>query len=173
MNQREREAWRIVLDGALRDRAELDATISHARRVLGLQDEDNGGEASEPAAGPLDVGTDPVASTREGEFFGMSGPQATEALMRKFGRSRPLKTDEIFNAIRKGGVQIQSKEGLYRTLTRDADFHRVGRGTWGLSEWYPGRSRRRRGDEAEDSSALNGPDTGNSDDAGNGGSEEA
>jgi hypothetical protein len=96
------------------------------------------------------IAGDPVTGVREGQFYGMSGPKASKALLRLVGRDRPLKTQEIFDAIRKGGVtQIQNANTLYRSLTRDPELHNVGRGRWGLTEWYP-NARRKAGAAPDD-----------------------
>lgn len=88
----------------------------------------------------------------------MSGPKAARALMEKFGRERPLKTEEIFTAIKKGGVQVQSQQGLYRSLFRDPKFTKVGMSLWGLSVWYPAAARKAAKADAEAEAAELGLD---------------
>jgi hypothetical protein len=134
-----REGWQAVLDSALEERAELDSVIAYASRQLGIEAPqgpmaDEGGNG-----GSVNLTGEPSASVVEGQFVGMSGPKAAKALLERFGRSRPMKTDEIYAAVKKGGVNIGSSAALYRSLTRDDAFFKVARGRWGLSEWYPDR----------------------------------
>src|SRR5437763_523426 len=74
-------------------------------------------------ATPTPVTGDPISAVSEGEFYGMSAPKASRALLQKVGRQRPMKTDEIFEAIRRGGVTVKTSGTLYRSLFRDASFH--------------------------------------------------
>lgn len=143
MDEAVRTALEDELKEALRQREKLDVVISYLNERLGGQALPSSNEASPPeGSGIVNLSAEPAASVREGEFFGMSSPEATRRLLEKFGRTRPMKTDEIFAAITKGGVRIQNAGTLYRSLTRDRDFLRVGRGVWGLSEWYPASARR-------------------------------
>jgi hypothetical protein len=86
---------------------------------------------------------DPDAAVAEGQFYGKSAPKAAKELLAMFGSSRPMKTDEIFKAITKGGVSIGTSGTLYRSLFRDPEFHKVGRGLWGLAEWYSNAAKRK------------------------------
>ena len=61
----------------------------------------------------------------------------------RVGPNRPLKTDVIFWAISRGGVDSKDKGVLYRSLFRDSGtFQKVGRGLWGLSAWYGGKRKK-------------------------------
>jgi hypothetical protein len=66
------------------------------------------------------------------KYLGMSG-------------KKPQTTDAITDALNRGGV-IASRDSvgtiLVRVANQDGDIVRVGRGLWGLLEWYPGRQRR-------------------------------
>lgn len=84
-------------------------------------------------------------SEGSGAFLGMSIVDATKKLLA--GRRQTLKTPEILAALRTGGLVLTSKEPINvigSVLTRHfndvGDIVRVERGTWGLKEWYPGRS---------------------------------
>lgn len=48
-----------------------------------------------------------------------------------------MKTGELADAIRHKGGEVTNLENLYRSLKRGKGIERVGRGLWGLSEWYP------------------------------------
>ena len=117
--------------------AELQAVARYHRRLLGVS-EDAAAQSPAKANAPAGSRRDPMAEVSEGEFYGMSGPKATRALLERMGRSHPLKTREIFNAVKKGGVNVSSENVLYRSLFRESgQFHNVGRGVWGLRAWYP------------------------------------
>lgn len=84
------------------------------------------------------AGADPVAGTAEGEFFNYNSTDAAYDVLKKYGsRTHPLKTKQIFDAIKKGGVQISVEQAMYRSLARSHRFRKVGPGSWGLAEWYP------------------------------------
>jgi len=156
MDEARREALKNELDAALAEREELNTFIAVLSRRLGISEPSQAATTESPVETSTTDPNRPVAdSIREGQFYGMSGPKAARAVLELVGRSRPLKTDAIFEAITKGGVKIGSSGTLYRSLFRDPDFHKVGRGLWGLTEWYPAASRKRSGTE---DGTLNGAD---------------
>lgn len=80
-----------------------------------------------------------------GALLGMSIADAAKALLAS--KRTPLKNPEIAALFKAGGLHMNSKEPantigsvLTRRMTEVGDVVRVGRGTWGLKEWYPGRS---------------------------------
>lgn len=144
----ERQAFQTALEAAVRERDELNVLIEHLARRAGVQVPDGvsteaGG--SSPLARP---DADPSSLVADGEFYGQSATKASKALLGKLGRTRPLKTPEIYDAVIKGGVKIKDMEVLYKSLARSDDFLRVQKGTWGLAEWYPDRVRKNARKEA-------------------------
>lgn len=138
----ERSAFKTALEVAVRERDELNVLIEQLARRAGVPVPEGGAASSSsstPAAGP---DADPASLVADGEFYGQSATKATKALLGKLGRTRPLKTPEIYDAIKKGGVAIKDTEVLYKSLARSEDFLRVAKGTWGLAEWYPERVRK-------------------------------
>lgn len=155
MDESERQAFRAALEVARRDMQELRQLIGYLERRLRVPDDDNGDDPHrDDAAGPTPPEVVPATLVADGEFFGMSGTKATKALLNKLGRTRPLKTREIFVAITKGGVKLANAEVLYKSLARSGEFELVSKGTWGLSEWYGSRSRKARRGAAEDEEDL-------------------
>ncbi|MGE3626155.1 MAG: winged helix-turn-helix domain-containing protein [Hyphomicrobiales bacterium] len=80
-----------------------------------------------------------------GAFLGMSIPDATKKLLRV--RKQALGNAEIVQALKAGGMAMESQDPvntvgsvLTRRFNTQGDIVRVARGTWGLAEWYPGRS---------------------------------
>jgi hypothetical protein len=67
-------------------------------------------------------------------------------------RRQPLRNPDIATAFKTGGLVLQSAEPanpigsvLTRRFNEVGDIVRVGRGTWGLQEWYPNVSFKRKG----------------------------
>jgi hypothetical protein len=143
-----------------RQRDELDTAIRVLRRQSGLPIEDapaTAGGASSGAAAPGSPARGGGWNVADGEFYGMSGPKAAYALLKKGDRSTPLKTDEIFKLIKKGGcTKVSSPSVLYRNLFRDQKFHKVGRSVWGLTEWYPASVRKAAVTELDEEDTANG-----------------
>lgn len=155
MSDARTETLRAELESALRKRTRLDAVIDYLRDELGIQGPDPDGPdpgAGEKASAAPQLNPNAPVTTlvAEGEFFGMSGPKAAVALLERVGRSRPLKTDELFEAIVKGGVKVKDRQGFYRTLFRDPRFLKVGRSLWGLAAWYPESARKAAKADQED-----------------------
>lgn len=80
-----------------------------------------------------------------GDLLGLSMVEAAKKVLA--ARRQPLKSADILEAFRVGGLPLTSKEPLNvvgSVLTRRfndvGDVVRVSRGTWGLKEWYPNRS---------------------------------
>jgi DNA-directed RNA polymerase delta subunit len=80
-----------------------------------------------------------------GALLGMSIVDAAKALLAS--KRTPLKNPDLATLFKAGGLHMNSKEPantigsvLTRRMTEVGDVVRVGRGTWGLKEWYPGRS---------------------------------
>ena len=77
-------------------------------------------------------------------FYGMSIAEAAKKYLNMSGK-KPQTTDAITDALGRGGVNAtRDSVGtiLVRVANQDGDIVRVGRGLWGLFEWYPGRQRR-------------------------------
>ncbi|SRR5216683_716430 len=80
---------------------------------------------------------------RVGEFHGMTLTSAARTILAKGGR--PMRTDEIVKHVEKSGRKLEAANpsaNLYSSLKRNPDFELVAPNTWGLAEWYPGRSRK-------------------------------
>lgn len=80
-----------------------------------------------------------------GALLGMSIVDAAKALLKS--KRTPLKNPDFAALFKKGGLHMNSKEPantigsvLSRRMAEVGDVVKVGRGTWGLKEWYPNRS---------------------------------
>jgi HB1, ASXL, restriction endonuclease HTH domain len=87
-----------------------------------------------------------------GTFHGMSIEPAIKKLLQI--RKRAMGAQEIANALREGGLHMQSQTPektiasiLSRAFNSGSDIVRVSRGMWGLQEWHPTQRFSRRGAE--------------------------
>jgi hypothetical protein len=90
--------------------------------------------------------TDPVGENdSQNDFLGMSISEATKKLLKT--RRKQMTNSEILAALQAGGLVMTSADPLNtvgaiitRRYKEVGDIVKVARGTWGLKEWYPGRS---------------------------------
>lgn len=80
-----------------------------------------------------------------GMFLGMSIADAARKLLNM--RKRTLGNVDIARELQEGGMAFKSKDPvnvvgsvLTRRFNEVGDIVKVGRGIWGLKEWYPGRN---------------------------------
>jgi hypothetical protein len=94
---------------------------------------------------PADFGAGAVPRELQPDtFYGMSIAEAAKKYLAMSGR-KPQTTDSITDALGRGGLSAtRDSVGtiLVRVANQEGDIVRVGRGLWGLFEWYPGRQRR-------------------------------
>lgn len=144
--------YEAVLEDLRAKRDELNTAIAAIERLVrgGASPKDSatngeGASGSPPADGVEEVAV-PIESKqlREDTFFGLS---ATAAAKRYLGMvKRPVLTQELVEALKKGGYLTNAANfysNLYTTLKRSPDFTNLGKGKWGLSEWYPNRPRKK------------------------------
>src|ERR1700737_3539715 len=77
-------------------------------------------------------------------FYGMSIAEAAKKFLTMSGR-KPQTTDAITDALARGGLSANRDSVgtiLVRIANQEGDIVRVGRGLWGLLDWYPGRARK-------------------------------
>jgi len=80
-----------------------------------------------------------------GALLGMSIADAAKKLLA--AKRKPLKNSELAVMFKAGGLHLTSRDPvntigtvMMRRFQEVGDVVRVDRGTWGLKEWYPGRS---------------------------------
>lgn len=85
-----------------------------------------------------------IAPTSD-EFVGMTIVDGAKALLAR--RGKPLGNADIATAFVAGGMNLNSADPtntvgsvVTRRFNNVGDIVRVGRGLWGLPEWYPGRT---------------------------------
>ena len=73
-------------------------------------------------------------------FFGINATEAAKRYLGMCGR-RPQSLEQIEDALNRGGLKV-TKASLFSIMPRAAkgrDVVKVGRGMWGLAEWYDKR----------------------------------
>ena len=102
------------------------------------------------------------AAEGPGAFLGMSIHEAAKKLLTM--RKRAMGNAEIAEALKAGGLVMNTNEPLNligsvltRRFNQVGDIVKVGRGIWGLKEWYPNRSFGRKGEGAK-ASGSNAPE---------------
>lgn len=143
MDDKVRESLEVALAEAMRRKEDMERTIAGLRDMLGVSESTVAGSSRSGVATPPAPDADPSSLVFDGEFYSMSVSKATQALLAKFTQQkRPLKTDDIMAALKKGRATVKSESVLYRALWRDPALHNTGKGRWGLKSWYPNAPKR-------------------------------
>ena len=130
-----------LLEQLRREREELNVLIQGLEKRLGIVSEPLDGDSLLTSAPRLRVSIDSIPV---GFFHNLSQVASAEKLLR-LNEGHPLTTNEILDAFRKSGMQVNPKNAvpiLYTTLKRSDKFERVAGKKWGLAEWYPNRKKR-------------------------------
>lgn len=141
MDEGRRQVLMAELEDAKQERARLDAYIEHLSIRLGVQVEDQQPEPglpTPPVTGQLT--NDVLSLVYDQEFFGWTMPKAAVEVLRRWSpepHHRPLKTGELMEALRKGGLTIKESRVLYRSLYTAPRLKNIKGGRWGLAAWYP------------------------------------
>lgn len=148
------DPYEAVLTDLYMKRDQILQAIATIEAIRGGNVRPMGGSTSaasdKPANGSLD---------HPGALLGMSIVDAAKALLAS--KRTPLKNPEFATMFKAGGLHMNSKEPantigsvLTRRMAEVGDVVRVGRGTWGLKEWYPNRSFKAKDDEKKDEKRL-------------------
>jgi len=93
----------------------------------------------------LGIPTETGQTEGPGWLLGMTIPEAAKKVLAT--RRQQMKNAEIVAAFKAGGLVMNSVDPvntvnsvLTRRFSDVGDIVRIGRGLWGLKEWYPGRS---------------------------------
>ena len=134
-----RDAYDVVLGDLRAKRDEIDRAI---QAILAVRP--HAAPSSAVVAFGVSAPTQPPAPR---PFFGMSIEEAAKHVLK--GRSEPMGPVDIVNALKDGGLAMNSVEPantvssvLNRGWRNGSDVVRVSRGMWGLAEWYPDRDMR-------------------------------
>jgi hypothetical protein len=146
------DPYDIVLADLKAQRDRIDQAIAAIESVRGT------GAASRPVSAATPATSQPSVD-EPGAFLGMTIPDAAKKLLAS--RRKTLGNAEIVAAFKAGGLAMNSVDPintvgsvLTRRFNTIGDIVRVGRGTWGLAEWYPGRNFRKRPSKEADSDPV-------------------
>ncbi len=151
------EAKRALLAEWEHRRGELDTLIAALRRELGLNGSESMRAEIAPPGIPFVPGTLNVSElVRPGDFFGMTQVDAMEAFLQRTTK-QPATLQELAQAMFRGKAtdaliaEAAKLRNLSSLLSKTGTFFPVARGRWGLAEWYPNKTRVKRGvKEAQD-----------------------
>ncbi|MEI7803853.1 MAG: winged helix-turn-helix domain-containing protein [Hyphomicrobiales bacterium] len=122
--------------------ADLKAKRDQIDQAIAAIEATRGGGGGAPTT--IGSNTGPIGIDGPGAFLGLSIPEAAKKLLA--AKRQPLRNADILAGFKAGGFVLGSKDPLNTigaVLTRRAndtgDIIRVGRGIWGLKEWFPGR----------------------------------
>lgn len=129
------DPYAVVLADLRAQRDRIDAAIAAIESLRGVAGAD--ARPKTEKAAPTQMGA--------GAFLGMSIPDAAKKLL--VHERRAMANPEIWEKLKAGGLHLNSADPvntvgsvLSRRFDKVGDIVRVGRGTWGLVEWYPGRN---------------------------------
>jgi hypothetical protein len=144
------DPYEVVLADLRAKKAQIEQAINAIEILRGNAPSSTGSAASAGEKPTVNLDID-----SPGAFLGMSIADAAKKLLA--ARRQPLKNPDIAAAFKRGGLVLNSKDAVNTigsVLTRRAnevgDLVKVDRGTWGLKEWYPGRSFKKGAPEVKD-----------------------
>lgn len=138
------DAYAAVLSDLRAKRAQIDQTIT---LLEGLQGGNSvkAGALSAAGTGNASLKGETAIVETAGMYLGMSIVDASKKLLAM--RKRTLGNVDIAREIQAGGLVLGGADPvnvvgsvLTRRFNQVGDVVKVGRGIWGLKEWYPGRS---------------------------------
>lgn len=135
----DRDSMEKTLAALEAERAELDTTIEFLKRKLGRSDSENGSSSSTTASKHVASG-----QIHHDTFYGMSVIDAAKKYLSIVGKPA-RSTQEVMDGLKKGGIDKEYatvSSVLARAARTGQGLDNVGRGNWGLSEWYPGTARK-------------------------------
>lgn len=135
----ERDPYEVVLADLRAKRDEIDRTIETLSALSGTA------RAAQPQVAHGAIPPIPAPQDGPGAFLGMS---ISDAAKKALGaQRRPLGNIEIAKMLKDGGLHMNSAEPantvgsvLSRRFQQIGDIVKVGRGMWGLKEWYPNQT---------------------------------
>lgn len=146
----EADAYQIVLRDLRAKRSKIDDAISAIERVLGINPPDatrhsapisESPSAPDSQESPSEAVSIPVEKKASVSYAGLTIYEAAKQELDRL--QRELSNAEITDGIQENGLKLNSTDPyntvasvLTRRFYDHGDIVRVGRGTWGLPEWY-------------------------------------
>ena len=150
------DPYDAVLADLLAKRDQIDQIIQGIEAIrAGGSNSGVGGNA--PAANPVDP---PPGAT--GWLLGLTIPDAAKKVLAS--RRQAMRNPEVWEAFKAAGYHMNSADPvntigsvLTRRFNEVGDIVKVGRGTWGLKEWYTGRNFKKDKGDAEEKAEVPAP----------------
>lgn len=143
------DPYEAVIADLRAKRDQIDQTIQQLESLRG-----SGTVSLAPQSAALGQVASSPSITDPGAFLGMTIADAARKVLAT--RRKPLGNTELVAAFKAGGLVMQSEDPentvgsiLMRRFNNVGDIVRVSRGIWGLAEWYPNRSFKKKGDKPE------------------------
>jgi hypothetical protein len=120
--------------------ADLKARRARLDDLIARIEADIFGQAAEgvAATAPIKASTAFSGPIHADTFFGLAIAEAAKKFLKMAGRAQH--TTAIADALARGGMKRPQENNLFSILVRAAkgrEVVKVGKGLWGLSEWYP------------------------------------
>jgi hypothetical protein len=131
-----------LLEQLRTERDELNVLIAGLEKRMGIVSTQPDRESTQQVTPKVTVSLDNIPV---GFFHNLSQAASAEKLL-KMNPGHPLTTNEIMEAFRKAGLEVNSKNALtilYTSLKRGQKFERVAGKAWGLAEWYPEKRKKK------------------------------
>lgn len=145
------DPYTVVLADLRAKRDQIDQAIQAIEAIRGGATAAPSGSSATPGSAAANAIDDP------GAFLGMTITDAAKKLLA--AKRKQMNNPEIAAAFKAGGMHLNSKDPVNTigaVLTRRSlevgDIVKVGRGTWGLQEWYPNRSFKKKPSKADSAS---------------------
>ena len=132
------DPYELVLADLRAQRSKIDIAIQAIENLRGIS----------PPVGPVAPPNQSAPASPEGgrgAFLGMTIVEAAKAILT--ARRHPVTNSEFAEAFKGGGLVLSSADPintvgsvLTRRFHNVGDVVRIGRGEWGLAEWYPNRN---------------------------------
>lgn len=106
------------------------------------------------------------SQTRPDQYYGRPLATVTAEVLgkRREAGIGAATLDQLFTELSRGGFKFEGKNegiqkrGLAISMSKNPKFHRLPNDTWGLTEWYPNKTKEDKGkEEAETEAQLAGP----------------
>jgi len=142
------DPFEVVIANLTAQRDRIDQTIQVLRQLKASGFTDAGaalGAATALTTTPVEDTKSPNDAMGPGAFLGMTIVDAAKKLLTH--ERRQMGNVEIADSLKRGGLVLNSADPvntigsvMTRRFQQIGDVVRVGRGTWGLKEWYPNRT---------------------------------
>jgi hypothetical protein len=124
LDRHTKTALRRELARAEEEQKRLTVVVAYLRERLSE-------EAAAPTTGPTPEPKKAASEKRTASRI--TSAQAAEQVLRESGEW--MRTPDLLRHVQKLGAKMKDSQNLYKTLDRNPNFRRHGRGLWGLAEW--------------------------------------